>query len=456
MRTAAFLQGAWALLLFAAAGGAGRPTGAEGLPGAGPGASPHDREHHLPQVTSITFSPDGRRLVASYYVLAMNRPGTDWQCWTAQWNLETGQRLIIPDTCAPVTFHPDGATMAMGFYERSGKPGRLSAPARLALWKPGADLPARGLKPPKDDQSSVLAATFNLNGDRLLAMTAAGGLLAWHTRKDEPPEILDKVKRDVQPPGRWGLPRPKMALSQGDVLLAAFPPSPGRAEGWAVSWRYARSSSRPDAYALERLKTYEGGLITWDARAVTVMGRLPRKGWAYSFACEKAEAEPWRRRRLYDGVAFSPDARSLAFSARGKVSVNLYDGQRLRHFPAGGGAVCFSPDGKALAAGDTRGIIRLWELQSGRLLRTLRLDDRPADTVLVAAIQCYSKFGDPAGNRTRLAALVRRADHAGAKIVVLPETAVTGYLSADLKKTWRVGKRQVSDGLEGVDPKDAA
>lgn len=80
---------------------------------------------------------------------------------------------------------------------------------------------------------------------------------------------------------------------------------------------------------------------------------------------------------------------------------------------------------------------------------------RPA-TVLVAAVQCYSRFGDPQGNRKKLVRLVRRAASRGAKIVVLPETAVTGYLSADLKRTWQTGGRTTSEGLKGVDPKDAA
>ena len=79
-----------------------------------------------------------------------------------------------------------------------------------------------------------------------------------------------------------------------------------------------------------------------------------------------------------------------------------------------------------------------------------------AKSVLVAAIQCHSRFGDPAGNREHLAELVRRAARKGARIVVLPETAVTGYLSADLKRTWQAGNRPVSAGLVGVSPAAAA
>jgi len=128
----------------------------------------------------------------------------------------------------------------------------------------------------------------------------------------------------------------------------------------------------------------------------------------------------------------------------------------MRTFPGGGGAVAFSPDRKLLAAADTRGIIRIWEVASGRLVRSLRLDDKDAKTVLVAAVQCASKFDDPKGNRKKLSRLVERAARRGAKMVVLPETAITGYLTYDKKTTWQVGGREISDGLTGVDPKDAA
>src|SRR5438309_11877636 len=59
-------------------------------------------------------------------------------------------------------------------------------------------------------------------------------------------------------------------------------------------------------------------------------------------------------------------------------------------------------------------------------------------TVKVAAIQCSSVLGDVVGNRKKLSALVTEAAEAGAKIIVLPEAAVTGYLSQDLKINWRL------------------
>ncbi len=82
-------------------------------------------------------------------------------------------------------------------------------------------------------------------------------------------------------------------------------------------------------------------------------------------------------------------------------------------------------------------------------------DAKPA-TVKVAAVQFISDWGNPAGNRKGLEPLIREAAKQEAKIIVLPETAITGYMPIDLKKTWQVGEQELSDGLQGVSPKDAA
>ena len=79
-----------------------------------------------------------------------------------------------------------------------------------------------------------------------------------------------------------------------------------------------------------------------------------------------------------------------------------------------------------------------------------------ADKVKVAAIQFESEFGVPASNRRRIEPLVREAAKAGARIVVLPETCISGYMSADIRRTWRVGNRTLSSGLSGESPKEVA
>lgn len=76
----------------------------------------------------------------------------------------------------------------------------------------------------------------------------------------------------------------------------------------------------------------------------------------------------------------------------------------------------------------------------------------PPRTVIVATIQCSSNLGDVRGNSDKLAALVGEAAKGGAKIVVLPETAITGYLSQDLKTNWHVPGMPLDANYRGLDP----
>lgn len=86
----------------------------------------------------------------------------------------------------------------------------------------------------------------------------------------------------------------------------------------------------------------------------------------------------------------------------------------------------------------------------------LRNELAPTGTVLAAAIQVDSAMGEPDANRERLLALATEAAERGAKLIVLPETAITGYMSCDIQTTWRVGDHDITEGLTGRDPGDAA
>jgi predicted amidohydrolase len=76
--------------------------------------------------------------------------------------------------------------------------------------------------------------------------------------------------------------------------------------------------------------------------------------------------------------------------------------------------------------------------------------------VKVAAVQCSSVLGDVKGNREKLTGLVRQAATNGAKIIVLPETSITGYLSQDLRTNWHVAGRPIEKEFQGRDPESAA
>jgi predicted amidohydrolase len=68
-------------------------------------------------------------------------------------------------------------------------------------------------------------------------------------------------------------------------------------------------------------------------------------------------------------------------------------------------------------------------------------------SVRVAAIQFASEFGNVVRNRERLTALIRLAAGNGARLIVIPECAITGYMSVDHKTAWR-------DPVRRPNPKD--
>ncbi len=92
----------------------------------------------------------------------------------------------------------------------------------------------------------------------------------------------------------------------------------------------------------------------------------------------------------------------------------------------------------------------------GLLFMSAALPAEPPATVKVAAVQCSSDLGDVAGNTTKLTSLVREAAAAGAKIVVLPETAITGYVSQDLRWNWHVEGWPIEKAFRGKDPQPYA
>lgn len=77
-------------------------------------------------------------------------------------------------------------------------------------------------------------------------------------------------------------------------------------------------------------------------------------------------------------------------------------------------------------------------------------------TVRVAAVQCPSDLGAVDANTARLTKLIRAAAQAGAKLVVLPETAITGYLSQDLKTNWHLPGKPIAAGFASKDPRPFA
>eukprot|EP00929_Paragymnodinium_shiwhaense_P101825 TRINITY_DN6500_c0_g1_i1.p1 TRINITY_DN6500_c0_g1~~TRINITY_DN6500_c0_g1_i1.p1 ORF type:complete len:369 (+),score=42.88 TRINITY_DN6500_c0_g1_i1:74-1108(+) len=78
-----------------------------------------------------------------------------------------------------------------------------------------------------------------------------------------------------------------------------------------------------------------------------------------------------------------------------------------------------------------------------------------ASAVRIALVQCGSELGTVEKNLKRLERHIRKAAGEGAKIAVLPETSVTGYLSQDLQTNWGLPGRPQSYP-KVLDPTDYA
>lgn len=87
---------------------------------------------------------------------------------------------------------------------------------------------------------------------------------------------------------------------------------------------------------------------------------------------------------------------------------------------------------------------------------TLPPPSTQAATVKVAAIQCSSDLAEPDQNRTKMVKLVETAAANGAKIVVLPEASITGYLSQSLKINWQLKGWPIEPEFTGLSPEPYA
>ena len=77
-------------------------------------------------------------------------------------------------------------------------------------------------------------------------------------------------------------------------------------------------------------------------------------------------------------------------------------------------------------------------------------------SVRVAAVQCSSRMGEVDANRAKITRLVREAAANGAKIVVLPEASITGYISQDMRLNWHVPGKPLEPVFNGWHPEAAA
>jgi WD40 repeat protein len=341
-------------------------------------------------VRGLAFAPKGDRLLCGDDAAAR------------VWDVATGKALHTLDVeggVSAVAFSPDGRLVAAG-----------SAKGAALVWEADTGKPVHQLS---GEGNYVHALAFSPDGRALLSAVLNGPVAVWDvtTGKPLPPLLLPGKEHRLN----------SLAFSPDRKLLATGSGSgqirlwewPARKERWHVTAHpdtVQTLSFSPDGRALAS-GSAESAIRLWDVATgkplcptaghqerVTAVAYSPDGGtiltgawdrtvrlWDAASGKERAtlavgtEAEEDRagfRVTTVSHLTLSPDGKLLAV-VRADDSVRFWDlpsGKEARSLR--GCCVAFSPDGRLIACGDrgdlNGGVIRLYERETGRLVRELR------------------------------------------------------------------------------------
>jgi RNA polymerase sigma factor (sigma-70 family) len=322
-------------------------------------------------VHDFAFSPDGATLAAGAQdgVISL-------------WDPTTGK--LVRELRSPykhvraVAWSPDGETLAAGEFDEKGKAGYVR------LWDPATGTQRRHLK---CSRGLVESLAFTVDGKTLVSGGRDSVIRLWDAATGE--ERSPAAGYDgpvwwlaVSPDGKT------LAYSGQDICLWDL--AAGREAGTLQGnhWSFAFSADG---------KTLAGGIgentvNVWDMSSRRIVRRL-----------ETDPKQDGLEVVAYYRVAFSPDGKMLASSGRGLLRpgkaegvIRLWDvasgkeGRRLEckageEFFTVEGGLAFSPDGRTLAASGRAGgygsMVWLWDVRTGKELTALMatLNGRPED-----------------------------------------------------------------------------
>jgi WD40 repeat protein/serine/threonine protein kinase len=338
---------------------------------------------HASHVTSVAYSPDGRRLLTA-----------SWDGTAKVWDAATGKAVLTLRSLrgpgraiTAAAFSPDGSRLATGTVDGA-----------VEIWDAATGQEVLALK---GHAQRVNAVAFNPDGRRLATASFDETAKVWDAATGEEIRVLRGPGREIQdvafsPDGTRLATAARPSLAQvwdavtGKEMLLLRGHSAG-VQGVAFSpdgTRVATASEDGttkvwDAASGEEIRTLQG-------HAGTVFGvAFSPDGRHLATAQENGTAKVWdvatgqetltiRGHTLFvRSVAFSPDGRRLATASNDRTA-KVWDASvdqeflTLKGHSAGVHGVAFSPDGTRVATASEDGTAKVWDAASGEEIRTFQ------------------------------------------------------------------------------------